>query len=150
MIRRPEVPADMRPLPIRRFTHEPSGGGVFSYFGDASPSLSPVSSTSVAPPSSAQSVLAAQPAGPMVPMTPMAPAPSQLAIGTSAMSTGAMVWSVLSTISVGLSAYHGYKRNQNGKHPIAYAALWGVLGGIFPVVTPAVAFAEGFGKPERG
>ena len=45
--------------------------------------------------------------------------------------------------SSGLSAYHGYKRNDS----VGWAIGWGILGGIFPIITPAVAFAQGFGQP---
>lgn len=56
------------------------------------------------------------------------------------------VWSILGTVSVGLGAYHGYKRH-NGS--IGWAIGWAFLGGIFPVVTPAIAFAQGFGQPMK-
>lgn len=52
------------------------------------------------------------------------------------------VWGVLRTASVGLSAYHGYRRNQS----IGWGIGWGVLGGIAPIITPAIAFAQGFGQ----
>ncbi len=46
--------------------------------------------------------------------------------------------------SVGLSAYHGYRRGG------ALSAFgWGLLGFIFPIITPAVAFAQGYGKRKR-
>jgi hypothetical protein len=48
--------------------------------------------------------------------------------------------------SIGVSAYHGYKRNKNS---IGWAAGWGFMGLLFPVVTPAVAIAEGYAKPMR-
>lgn len=52
------------------------------------------------------------------------------------------LWGVLGAVSVGLSAFHGYRRNNS----IGWGITWGVLGGLFPVVTPAIAFAQGFGK----
>jgi hypothetical protein len=52
---------------------------------------------------------------------------------------------VLDMASVGLSAFHGYRRH-NGS--VGAAIGWGLLGGLFPVITPAVAFAQGFGKPK--
>ena len=55
------------------------------------------------------------------------------------------IWEVLAAISGGISAYHGYKRN-NGS--IGWAIGWGLLGSLFPVITPAIAVAEGFGKPK--
>lgn len=51
-------------------------------------------------------------------------------------------WWILSAASVGLSAYHGYRRNNS----VGWAIVWGLLGGIFPIITPAVAFAQGFGR----
>jgi hypothetical protein len=56
----------------------------------------------------------------------------------------AMVWGVLGTISMAASVYHGYKRNDS----IGWALVWGLLGGLFPVVTPVVAVAQGFAKPK--
>lgn len=53
-----------------------------------------------------------------------------------------MLWGVLSTVSAALSGYHGYKRNNS----LGWGLGWFVLGGIFPVVTPTIAFAQGFGK----
>lgn len=45
-------------------------------------------------------------------------------------------------VSVGLSAYHGYARDGSWLSAI----VWGLLGGLLPVITPAVAVAQGFGK----
>lgn len=49
---------------------------------------------------------------------------------------------VLAIASAGASAYHGYRRNQS----IAWALWWFLMGSVFPVVTPALALAQGFGK----
>lgn len=46
--------------------------------------------------------------------------------------------------SVGISAYHGVKRN-NGS--IGWGLWRAAMGGIFPVVTPAIAIAQGLGTP---
>lgn len=54
-------------------------------------------------------------------------------------------WSLLSMASAGLSTYHGYKRWNS----IGAAIGWGLLGGFFPVITPAVAVAQGFGKRKK-
>jgi hypothetical protein len=43
------------------------------------------------------------------------------------------------------STYHGYKRNQS----IGWALWWGLMGAMFPVVTPAIGLAQGFGKRKR-
>ena len=52
----------------------------------------------------------------------------------------------LSALSAGASAFHGYRRNRGS---LGWAIAWGLLGGVFPVITPAVALAQGFGKPAR-
>lgn len=41
--------------------------------------------------------------------------------------------------------YHGYKRNDS----VGWALGWGLLGMLFPIVTPTVAVAQGFGKHPR-
>jgi hypothetical protein len=48
--------------------------------------------------------------------------------------------------SVAASAYHGYRRNRS----VGWAIWWAAMGGLFPIVTPAIALAQGFGQPERG
>ena len=55
---------------------------------------------------------------------------------------GTILWSALSLGSMALSAYHGYKRNDS----VGWAIWWGFLGSVFPVLTPAIAFAQGFGQ----
>jgi len=61
----------------------------------------------------------------------------------AAEDTPSLLWGLISAASAGVSAYHGYKRN-NGS--IGWAVGWGLLGGIFPVITPAIAFAQGLGE----
>lgn len=56
-----------------------------------------------------------------------------------------MAFGMLGTAGVGLGAYHGYKRNRS----VGGAVLWGILGGIFPIFTIPVAFAQGFGKRRK-
>lgn len=48
----------------------------------------------------------------------------------------------LSTVGVAVGAYHGFKRNDS----IGWAIAWGILGGMFPVITTAIAVAQGVGK----
>jgi hypothetical protein len=55
-------------------------------------------------------------------------------------------WQIARYASVGASAYHGFKRNQS----VGWAIAWGLLGGLAPVITPAVALAQGFGKRKPG
>ena len=45
-------------------------------------------------------------------------------------------------MSMGASAYHGYKRNES----VGWAIGWAFMGALFPVITPAVALAQGFGQ----
>ena len=79
------------------------------------------------------------------------PAPGyQLATPPGGPRTGQMTssdfWEIVIPISVGLSAYHGYKRHNDS---LGWGLGWGLLGGLFPIITPTVAFAEGFGKRVR-
>lgn len=55
------------------------------------------------------------------------------------------VWALLSTVSGAASGYHGYKRNKS----VGWAVGWFLLGSIFPVITPTIALAQGFGKPRE-
>lgn len=57
-----------------------------------------------------------------------------------------MALTALSLGSAAASTYHGYKRNRGS---VGWAVVWGLLGGAFPIITPAVAVAQGFGKPAR-
>ncbi len=57
--------------------------------------------------------------------------------------TAKIIGGVLATASMAASAYHGYKRNQS----VGWAIWWGLMGGLFPVITPVIAVAEGYGKP---
>lgn len=54
------------------------------------------------------------------------------------------VWGIAALLSAGASAYHGYKRNDS----VGWAVVWGLLGSLFPVITPAIALAQGFAKPK--
>lgn len=61
------------------------------------------------------------------------------------MSPSAIFWGLLATAAAGASAYHGYKRNDS----LGWAIVWGLLGGIAPVITVPVALAQGFGHRKR-
>jgi len=52
---------------------------------------------------------------------------------------------LVSAASAALSAYHGYRRHES----VGWAVWWGVMGGLFPVITPAIAWAQGFGHHEK-
>lgn len=46
--------------------------------------------------------------------------------------------------STAVSAYHGFKRNHES---VPWGFGWGILGAMFPIITPVVAFAQGYAKP---
>ena len=56
-----------------------------------------------------------------------------------------IAWGILSTASMAASAYHGWKRTGSW----GWTLGWAFMGGMFPVLTPAVALAQGFGKPKK-
>lgn len=56
-----------------------------------------------------------------------------------------MAMTAVSIVSSAASAYHGYKRNDS----VGWAVAWGLLGAAFPVITPVVAVAQGYGKRAR-
>lgn len=58
---------------------------------------------------------------------------------------GGAVWGLASTASGAACAYHGVKRN-NGS--VGWGVAWFFLGSIFFPIAPAIAYAQGFGKPE--
>jgi hypothetical protein len=61
-------------------------------------------------------------------------------------SAGSVALGLLATVSMAASAYHGIKRN-NGSIP--YGIWWGLMGTMFPVITPTIAVAQGYAKPLR-
>jgi hypothetical protein len=52
-------------------------------------------------------------------------------------------WEIASLLSTGACVYHGYKRNHGS---IGWAIGWGLVGGLFPVISVGIAAAQGFGK----
>jgi len=56
-----------------------------------------------------------------------------------------LVYQVVGTVSMAVSAYHGYKRDDS----VGWAIGWGLLGGLFPIITPVVAVAQGYAKPKK-
>lgn len=54
-------------------------------------------------------------------------------------------WSLAATASGIGCAYHGVKRN-NGS--VGWGVAWFFLGSMFFPIAPAIALAQGFGKPE--
>jgi hypothetical protein len=61
-------------------------------------------------------------------------------LGEPGETVGYTIYSLLAMASVGVSAYHGAKRHGGS---IGWAIGWGLLGGLFPIITPAVAVAQG-------
>jgi hypothetical protein len=57
----------------------------------------------------------------------------------AAMST---IGGVLAIASAAASGYHGYRRNNS----LVWAGVWFGAGMLFPIFTPVVALAQGFGK----
>lgn len=63
---------------------------------------------------------------------------------TAELSATAIAFAVIDMASVVACAYHGYKRNNS----VGWAIGWGLVGGMFPLISVAIAVAEGFGKPK--
>lgn len=60
-------------------------------------------------------------------------------------TAGRVLWGLLHAASVGVSVYHGTKRNDS----IGWGLWWGLMGAMFPIVTPAVAVAQGLGERKK-
>lgn len=60
----------------------------------------------------------------------------------SGAAMGLIIPGIIVAASIGVSAYHGYKRNKS----TGWGVWWGFMGLLFPVVTPVVAIAQGYGK----
>lgn len=54
-------------------------------------------------------------------------------------------YALLATASMAASAYHGYARNES----VPWALWWALMGAMFPIVTPAIGLAQGWGKRKR-
>ena len=55
-------------------------------------------------------------------------------------------YQILATVSMLASGYHGYKRNNDS---VGWAIGWGLLGSMFPIITPFVAVVQGYAEPEK-
>lgn len=64
---------------------------------------------------------------------------------TPAPVTVSPVWKALMVASMAASAYHGYKRHES----IGWALWWGLMGAAFPIITPVIAVAQGFGAEQE-
>lgn len=60
-------------------------------------------------------------------------------------STAQTIWGVVALASAAASGFHGYKRNQS----VGWGVGWFMLGGLFPVITPVIAVAQGYAKPAK-
>lgn len=87
-----------------------------------------------------------EPPPPEPPPAPAPPPPSFESGQMKAVGPVAFLWSAASTASMAAGAYHGYRRNQS----IGWALAWGFAGAIFPIITPGIALAQGFGKRKPG
>lgn len=54
------------------------------------------------------------------------------------------VYRILRPLAAAAMAYHGYRRHRGS---YGWAIAWMFAGGAFPLVAPALALAQGFGKP---
>lgn len=97
-------------------------------------------------PQAIKSVTFTPPATPTMPAMPAIPASTPSTSLTKMGGGGAeILGGLLVTASMAASAYHGYKRNSS----VGWAIWWGLMGTLFPVITPVIAVAEGFGKPKK-
>lgn len=74
-------------------------------------------------------------------------APTTVAAGLQlARATPKIPWRTIGGIatlaSAAAGAYHGARRNQS----VGWALWWFAMGMIFPVITPTIAVAQGFGR----
>jgi hypothetical protein len=79
---------------------------------------------------------------------PLAPSPApdgpmQVALARENQSVAA-AWVGVAAVSGAASAYHGYRRHRGS---IGAAVGWGLLGFVFPIITPVVALAQGYAEP---
>lgn len=77
----------------------------------------------------------------VVPVAPLAPG-SRIVTTVEAPRPVSMLWTAVRTVSIAASVYHGTRRNDS----IGWGITWGVLAAVAPVITPAVALAQGFGR----
>lgn len=52
------------------------------------------------------------------------------------------LYTLFRTASMATSAFHGYRRNGS----VGWSIWWGLMGALFPVITPTIALAQGFGR----
>lgn len=64
--------------------------------------------------------------------------------GATGGDVASKVWGFLAVASAAASGYHGIKRHRGS---VGWGVAWFFLGGMFPVLTPVVAVAQGYAKP---
>lgn len=56
-----------------------------------------------------------------------------------------LITSILTLASASVSAYHGTRRNRS----VGWGIWWFVMGATFPLITPTIALAQGFGRSKE-
>ncbi len=80
---------------------------------------------------------------PLGPPAAIVPAqPGAVVPAAAQYSLGAKLYAAAGVAAFGACIYHGYKRNDS----LAWALVWGLAGGFFPVVAVPIAVAQGFGE----
>lgn len=66
-------------------------------------------------------------------------------LDTSGSMTKSKLYGLLSLASAAFSGFHGVRRNHGS---VGWGLWWFAVGGIFPVVTPVIALAQGYAQPQ--
>jgi len=85
-----------------------------------------------------QNILIRVPGGHVTQLIPVSPTPETGYMGRSPLMQ------TVAYASSGIGVYHGYRRNNS----LGWGLWWGFLGFMFPIIVPAVALAQGLGKPK--
>lgn len=63
-------------------------------------------------------------------------------LDTSGKLKSSSIYGLLTVASSAVSGYHGYRRNDS----IPWALWWALMGGLFPIITPVIGYAQGWGQ----
>ena len=85
------------------------------------------------------------PVEPPLGMADATPTPTPSATPFFPSQTVRNVYGVLAIASSGIGFYHGYLRNGGS---LGWGLGWAIMGSLAPVLTPALAFAQGIGEPD--
>lgn len=88
-------------------------------------------------------ICGADPAPTKTAVSPPPPAPPVSEGAETVKEIAKQAYGVAAVASMGACFYHGLKRNDS----IGWGIGWGILGSMFPVVTPLFAVYEGFAVP---